>query len=138
MTHAAPTPTALAGLRIFVAEDTALVAETIALFLRRLGCVLVGPYPTLQTALDAARVCSDLNAALLDINLDGEFAFPIADELSARAVPVIFLTGYAAASLPSPYRDFPLLEKPFSSTELQGALSRLQTVAHSRLPGNLK
>jgi hypothetical protein len=55
----------------------------------------------------------------LDVNLGGEHVFPVADELVRRGVPVIFATGYDAASvLPPAHRDRPRLEKPFGAGEL--------------------
>ena len=71
-------------------------------------------------ALALARAEERLDGAILDVNLNGEEVFPLADELISRGVPVIFSTGYDGASaLPAPYRDRPRLEKPFAAEGLK-------------------
>jgi CheY-like chemotaxis protein len=111
---------ALNGLRVLVVEDSLLVAEVIAETLTNCGCAVVGPVPRLQRALPLARAES-LNGAVLDVNLAGEFCFPIAEALEARGVPFVFLTGYGDLdALPARFRGRPVLGKPFSPADLVG------------------
>jgi len=98
-----------------------LVAETIEMLLRKRGCVVVGPYSTVETALAASRDEADLAGALLDVNLNGHLVYPVADELMERKIPFIFLTGYAADSLPAQFASAPVLEKPFSGADFDAA-----------------
>jgi hypothetical protein len=42
----------------------------------------------------------------------------------ARGLPFLFATGYGGRIVPAPYRDTPILQKPFSLEELKGALQR--------------
>lgn len=112
------------GLRLLIAEDTAVVAAELERILGGWGCELVGPFMTLSSALQAARERSDLDGALLDINLQGETVYPVADELQKRGVPFIFLTGYARESLDDRFRNAPTLEKPFGLRELHAAIER--------------
>jgi hypothetical protein len=44
----------------------------------------------------AAVGCEDFHAAVLDVNLDGEMVYPVADAVVARGVPFVFVTGYGA------------------------------------------
>lgn len=81
----------------------------------------------LPPALEAARN-RDLDAAILDINLGGESAIPLADELSQRGVPIVFASGYGTAILPDRFRTFPMLQKPYLPQEL---LTALEDVLHS-------
>jgi ActR/RegA family two-component response regulator len=54
-----------------------------------------------------------LDGAVLDIRLHGEVVYPLADALTARAVPYVFVTGYVAtAVIPVRSRDVPRYEKP--------------------------
>ena len=53
-----------------------------------------------------------VDAAILDLNLGGEKAYPIAEALEARGVPFLFTTGYDAADMPPAWRHVPRLEKP--------------------------
>src|SRR5262249_15257902 len=110
------------GLRILVVEDNFLVAELICDVLSERGCDVVGPASSLDRgwkALDAAEV----DGALLDINLDGTLSFPIADRLSERGIPFLFLTGYEDVSvLPPKYRTVQRITKPFDAGELLNAV----------------
>jgi len=62
---------------------------------------------------------------LLDINMGGSMAWPIADELVSRNVPFIFLSGYAAETLPERYRNIPRVGKPYDPILLQREIRRL-------------
>jgi CheY-like chemotaxis protein len=107
----------LQGLRILIVEDMLLVAEVIAEELQDRGCRVVGPAARLAQGLALATE-SDLDGALLDVNLAGERCFPIADELSKRAIPYVFLTGYGDAGIPPSYQHAPRLAKPFEPRAL--------------------
>ncbi|WP_147023112.1 response regulator [Microvirga aerophila] len=59
----------LAGCRILVVEDEALVAETIRDLLTEAEGVPVGPAATISEARRLIKESPSLNAALLDVNL---------------------------------------------------------------------
>ncbi|MCF5940422.1 response regulator, partial [Xanthomonas perforans] len=48
------------------------------------------------------------------------------EELDARGVPYIFVTGYAQGGIPEKYRHRHGLQKPFHFRDLKHALSLLQ------------
>jgi len=110
-------------LRVFVVEDEVLLALSLEDDLREAGFSMLGPYTTLANALQASRHES-FDLALLDVNLHGEAVFPLADELIARNVPIVLLTGYGAADLPERYRALPRLQKPYEPTILVRQLRR--------------
>lgn len=66
-----------------------------------------------------------VDAAVLDINLGGESALPLADALGDQGIPVMFASGYGTAALPQRYRNFAMLQKPYLPAELLEALSML-------------
>lgn len=115
---------ALEGLKVLVVEDEFLVAMLIEEMLESAGCVVIGPIPRVPEALDAVDhdAC---DAAVLDINLAGERIDPVADALSKRNVPFMFVTGYGATGLPGNYIDRPHICKPFKMAELLRTVSRL-------------
>jgi DNA-binding response OmpR family regulator len=115
---------ALEGARVLVVEDEYLVATLIEEILKSAGCVVMGPIPRVPEALDAVDH-DDYDAAVLDVNLAGERINPVADALSERDVPFMFVTGYGANALPSQYAERPYLCKPFRIAELLGALSSI-------------
>jgi DNA-binding NarL/FixJ family response regulator len=111
----------LQGLRVLVVEDEFLVAMDIEAMLRELACEVVGPIGNLASALQAARE-ETLDLALLDANLGGEPVTAVAEALIARAVPIVFCTGYQVENLCSRYPATSTLMKPFQLADLRTAL----------------
>ena len=121
----------LEGIRVLVVEDDYLIAQLLDEMLRSTGCVVLGPLPRLADALDAAKR-ETCDAAVLDINLGGEQVYPVAEILSGRNVPFVFVTGYADEALPREYAGQPRLGKPFKAQQLIRALSNLVEVPIGR------
>jgi DNA-binding response OmpR family regulator len=63
-----------------------------------------------------------IDGAILDINLGGLKVFPIADLLSERGVPFIFLTGYGSARSDLRYAEHTTISKPFRRKSLENVL----------------
>lgn len=112
------------GVRVLVVEDEYLVAVLIEEILESAGCVVSGPIPRLSEALEAADH-DDFDAAVLDVNLGGDRIDPVAEALSRRNVPFVFVTGYGEGVLPKEFAKRPRLCKPFRMAELLGALSNI-------------
>jgi CheY-like chemotaxis protein len=119
----------LTGLRVLVVEDEALVLLTLEDMLTDLGCHVVVSAQhveeALRLALDAA-----VDVALLDVNVGGTRIDPVAHILATRGIPIVFVTGYEAASLPPSPPGAPdaavRVAKPFQSAELaRGILQAL-------------
>jgi CheY-like chemotaxis protein len=89
-----------------------------------LGCEMIGPAPGLAQAL-ALVEAEVFDAAVLDVNLDGVESFPVADILAARGIPFTFATGYEQSSLPSQYRRFKYLHKPYQTSDLREVLEQI-------------
>lgn len=106
------------GLRVLLVEDQMIVAMAIENMLRGLGCVVVGPVGTLEAAVRLARE-EALDAAILDVSLDGENVFPAAEELQTRGIPFIFATGHGKQFLPEKWHGLRLLTKPFDGEQLE-------------------
>jgi len=126
----------LEGVRVLVVEDEYLVAILIEEILESAGCIVMGPIPRLPEALDAAHY-DDCDAAVLDVNLAGERIDPVADALSERNVPFLFLTGYGANALPGEYAERPHVCKPFRMADLLCTLSSVvkPTIQKAAHPG---
>ena len=121
----APSRGALADHRVVVAEDEYFIARDIARALHALGAEVVGPMPTLDEVQGILAAGERLDAAILDINLNGEVVFPVMEALTARSIPVVFATGYDQAAVPAQYRDIPRWQKPFDPQALVQALPDL-------------
>jgi CheY-like chemotaxis protein len=109
--------------RALVVEDEVLVGMMVEEMLRELGYEIAGLSTHLEQALALAR-SAPFDVALLDINLNGRQSFPVADAVRARGLPFLLATGYGSRIVPEPYRDAPILQKPFSLEELRAALAR--------------
>ena len=91
-----------------------------------LGCESVATAATVDKAL--ALIGKQIfDAAMLDMNLNGNRSHAVADELAARGVPFVFSTGYSGRDMREGYRDRPVLKKPFKDEELAAVLKRLLT-----------
>jgi DNA-binding response OmpR family regulator len=112
----------LQGLRVLVVEDVFSMALVMENTLTALGCTVVGPVARLEDARELA-LSEPLDGALLDVNLNGEAVYPVVDELQARGVPLIFVTGYSAGALPEAYRKLPRVVKPFDMRALVQLMS---------------
>ncbi|HEX6011198.1 MAG TPA: response regulator [Geminicoccaceae bacterium] len=83
----------LSGRRVLVVEDELIVAFLLEDMLAGLGCAVVGPAARVDQAL-ALLDAEAIDAALLDVNLNGHKSYPVADALAARGVPFVFSTAY--------------------------------------------
>jgi two-component system CheB/CheR fusion protein len=88
-----------------------LIADQIADALRDGGFGIVGPVGQVGPAFDLLRT-ERVNVALIDININGDRTFRLADALAKASVPFAFLSGYSKADLPRNLRERPLLQKP--------------------------
>ncbi len=113
----------MSSRRALVVEDEVVVGMLIEEMLRELGDEIAGLSTHLDEAVILARIAT-FDVALLDINLNGRQSFPVADAVRARGLPFLFATGYGSHIVPEPYRNAPILQKPFSFAELKGALER--------------
>jgi CheY-like chemotaxis protein len=116
----------LSGRRILVVEDEMIAAWVLERILADFGCKVIGPAARVKEAL-AMIEAEAIDAVLLDVNLNGEKSYPVADALVARGVPFVFSTGYNKDSMPKGYRDFPVLQKPYEATKLATVLAQLLT-----------
>ena len=114
----------LADLRVLVVEDEMMVSMLIEDMLTDLGCQVVGPASRLDEAMELAA-SSELDCAVLDVNLGGQPIFPLADVLRERGRPFAFATGYGDAGLREVDRGTPVLQKPFREGDLARVLGEL-------------
>ena len=84
---------ALCDMRIVVIEDVWIVAQSYVAMLDYLRVIVAGPAGTVADALKLVDV-GPIDAALVDMNLHGEMAHGVVEQLNARGVPVVIVTGY--------------------------------------------
>lgn len=108
-------------MRALIVEDEVLLGMLVEEMLHDLGHEVAA----LSTHFDEALALAGSAAydfAILDINLNGQQSFPVADVVRRRGMPLLFATGYGAKALVPPYLDAAILQKPFSLQDLQRAL----------------
>ena len=110
--------------RILVVEDEFLIRMLLEDMLTDLGYELVGVAGRVDEAAEMAQT-KEFDLAILDVNLDGHDVYPVAELISKRGLPFMFVTGYGGRGLPDNYRGRPTLQKPFQMDELQRMLAQL-------------
>ncbi len=113
----------LGGRRILVVEDEVIVAFNLECELQDAGAVVVGPAYSLDEAL---TLIDDAEIAVLDINVNGEQVWPIAEKLRQRSIPFVF----ASANCSDPetvarYEGVPCFDKPVAIHLLVRTLAAL-------------
>jgi DNA-binding response OmpR family regulator len=115
------------GMRILVVEDEYLLAEDLRRSLEQRGAVVVGPAPSVPAAekLLAADIAVDF--AVLDINLGGTSAYPIADLLARSGIPFAFVSGFEKSIVPERFAEIAVFEKPLNFRLLCDAIKAAVT-----------
>jgi CheY-like chemotaxis protein len=120
----------LAGKRILIVEDELMVAVLIEELLADCGCSTIGPFSTVAVALEAAQT-ERFDLAVLDVNLDGEMVYPVANFLAERRIPFLFLSGYGDQAVPPGHSDWKVCAKPFKLADLAKMMTAaLEAAAH--------
>lgn len=119
-------PRDLRGVRVLVVEDQWHIANALKSTLEAEGIVVSGP---VCTTADARRLANEHNPelAVVDINLKGEMAHPLIDDLHDRGVRVVIVSGYSALLRPTE-KVVAVLQKPVNGPELLAALRRALSV----------
>jgi CheY-like chemotaxis protein len=119
-----PAHDARSSWRVLLVEDEFLIAEELVSALSAAGATVIGPAYTVAGALRLVESCDALDGAVLDINLKGEAAFPVADALLSRGIPFVFTTGYDRQHLKGQYEDIVRFEKPVDPAKVVAVLLR--------------
>lgn len=123
----------IARKRFLIVEDEVMMVFLLDEMLTILGYDIVATASSLDKALEKVETVS-FDAAILDINLNGERSYTVADELQKKGTPFFFSTGYAQSSLPEGYRSIPTLQKPYHMDQLQLYTERLLNPENALLP----
>jgi len=111
--------------RLLIVEDSYLLIMTLENMCEDLGWQVVGPATRLAEAMEIART-ETFDAALLDVNLDGEMSWEVADVLTARGIPFAFSTGYDQTNmLPDHLAGCHILAKPYRLDEVERLLRQM-------------
>jgi two-component sensor histidine kinase len=103
--------------RVLVVEDDSLIAGRTLTMLGESGLEAAGPLASVADAVEWLERETP-RAALLDLNLRGERAYPIADRLLARGVAFAFITGYNVSDVPTRFAGVPMFKKPLDKARV--------------------
>lgn len=102
-------------------EDEWLIAAGVVDDLLAAGYEVAGPASCVRQA-EALIGSEIIDVALLDIHLNGETSFGIADVLAGRGIPYIFSSGFSRRQIPPAHQHRPLLPKPLDTCLMLEAL----------------
>lgn len=123
----------LTGLRVLVLEDEPLLALAMEDLLIDLGCQVLGPFLELDDAIDFVhRHSSQIDVAVLDINIHGILSFGLAEQLAELGTPFFFCTGYKTNEIDLRWRNWPRLDKFFTESGMT-AMLLAQTAKNSMI-----
>ena len=111
----------LAGVRVLVVEDVAILAMLAEALLMSFGCVIAGHAATTDKALGLVNTVA-IDIALLDISLREGSSFGVADALAEKGIPYIFVTALGRDRLTGGHSHAPLIQKPYEAEELRAAI----------------
>ena len=113
---------ALRDRRILVVEDEYLIAATLSDQLEDAGSIVLGPVPSVDKAIKIIDSESQIDAAVLDVNLGGVLAYAVADMLIAKKIPFVFTSGYEDNVLRSRYSQVKNCLRPYQFRAMEAAL----------------
>lgn len=115
---------ALNGARVLVVEDEYYIADDLRRTILAAGGHVVGPCSSLTKAHEALDR-AEFDCAVIDLNLSGESAVPIAERLISEGHSLAIATGYGTAGLPDELQKVPRIEKPFDPRSLLQLVAEL-------------
>jgi light-regulated signal transduction histidine kinase (bacteriophytochrome)/CheY-like chemotaxis protein len=120
------------GFRILIVEDSFLLLADLETVFDILGWTVVGTASRKAEAL-AMVASKSFDAALLDVNLDGEMSWDVAALLKEKGIPFVFSTGYDVSRiLPQQFAGSAILGKPFNINELESSLRKVISAGSPR------
>jgi len=117
-------PATFNGLTALVVEDEALIAFLIEDMLKDAGFGEVIHAGSIRQALATLEKMHP-DIAVLDLNLAGEPAYPVAERLRSLSIPFAFASGYGTTVVSGAWAQTPVIQKPFQADVLLDTLYAL-------------
>lgn len=116
----------LKGKQILIVEDEWLLADHIGAIVEQAGGDVVGPAASVAEAMTLlARDARLPDAATLNVKLDDQLSYDVADRLTELGVPYVFISANEIRGMPERFHIQPLLAKPFTDPQVVTALAGL-------------
>jgi PAS domain S-box-containing protein len=108
------------GLSVLIVEDSMLLALELEAALADAGATTIGPAASVEEAL--ALINSDIDVALIDADLNGQSAAPVAFALNKAGIPFILATSHDEELAEE--AGGPAVRKPYNVHQITAALAR--------------
>jgi two-component sensor histidine kinase len=112
----------IGGLKILVVEDAGLLALELEAALAEAGADVLGPAATVDEAI--GMLDGDFDVVLLDSDLGGQSAAPIAAALTRRGTPFVLTAGHGEAVAEDLQMAATTVRKPYNVRQVATALAR--------------
>jgi CheY-like chemotaxis protein len=106
---------------VLIVEDDILLGMAIGICVEDAGYEVAGLARSVEAALETLSH-ETVDAALLDVNLQGELVYPVANALAERGVPFVFVTAHPPRDIPEKHRHRPVVPKPYYDAAICAAL----------------
>lgn len=103
--------------RVVVVEDSAPLAILVETLLKYEGYQVVGLAPSVHKAQKLIED-TEFDVAIIDANLKGDSAEPIAQRLREMGIPYVVMSGYLKEQIGPWVADKKIIRKPFLIEEL--------------------
>jgi DNA-binding NtrC family response regulator len=111
----------LNGKTVLIVEDEAIISFMLEDMMVDLGAGKMFHAATITEALAAIEARAP-QVAILDLNLGGEFSYPVAERLESLGIPFLFTTGYGRVE--ERWSSHSIVQKPFELAAIAGALRK--------------
>ena len=113
----------LEGLRILILEDEFLIAMDVEQLCRDHGAIDVRIARSVLE-VDPVTVRGEIDAAILDVMLDGTSTLDFARAIKESGIPFVFASGYSDISaISTSFPGVALVGKPYAGADLVEALA---------------
>lgn len=118
---------ALCDKRVLIVEDNAALAYDLHDIVEDTGARPIGPALDIQAAMHLI-ITSQVDCALLDVNIGDDLIWPVARQLQKNRVPFSFISAKCSQrELPSDLSSHICLSKPAKTVEVVSTLCNLVT-----------
>lgn len=112
---------------VLIVEDEYLIGADLADMIKKNGASVLGPASTIPSALALVSETEKIDAAVLDVNIQNEKVFEVADVLGRKGVPFLFTSGYDFSVIPERFRRIRQYSKPIDYDDFVRDLAGLIT-----------
>jgi CheY-like chemotaxis protein len=107
---------------VLIVEDEPLISMMLEDFLDSLGHQIAGTCDTVADALERVEQ-GGFDVAIIDVNLNGQQVWPVADRLAAKGIPYVLATGGHIEPPPAAHATVPVLAKPYTLDAVEPVLA---------------